>query len=200
MEPTKLDGNDTTLSHHPYFLCHFANYAHHKLSRCTLPYSYSHSLNEHSTQQYSLHSLPHKRQFNLRCSAGLKFHNIPYSGKFSRGRNFAIFAIKRQLAKISSSKNFLLTTRDELRTVTLSTCSVFKLSRRSSKSTEKLSLSHQAWMIVPRVLYYPCIEQSAEIFRDLRYLPVITATANRSSELAPSLWHGSSSPTATNTL
>ena len=25
MEPTKLDGNDTTtLSHHPYILCHFA--------------------------------------------------------------------------------------------------------------------------------------------------------------------------------
>ena len=30
-KPTKLDGNDTTiLSHHPYILCHFANYAHHK--------------------------------------------------------------------------------------------------------------------------------------------------------------------------
>ena len=28
-------------------------------------------------------------------------------------------------------------------------------------------------MIVPRVLYYPSIEQTAEIFRDLRYLPVI---------------------------
>ena len=28
---SKLDGNDpTTLSHHPYILCHFANYAHHK--------------------------------------------------------------------------------------------------------------------------------------------------------------------------
>ena len=27
-EPTKLDGNDTTtISHHPYILCHFANYA-----------------------------------------------------------------------------------------------------------------------------------------------------------------------------
>ena len=26
--PTKLDGNDTTtLSHHPYILCHFVNYA-----------------------------------------------------------------------------------------------------------------------------------------------------------------------------
>ena len=26
--PTKLDGSDTTiLSHHPYILCHFANYA-----------------------------------------------------------------------------------------------------------------------------------------------------------------------------
>ena len=55
-------------------------------------------------------------------------------------------------------------------------------------------------MIVPRVLYYPCIEQTAENFRDLRYLPVITATAKGSSELAPSLWHGSSSPTATDTL
>ena len=27
-KPTKLDGNDTTiLSHHPYILCHFVNYA-----------------------------------------------------------------------------------------------------------------------------------------------------------------------------
>ena len=27
-KPTKVDGNDTTiLSHHPYILCHFANYA-----------------------------------------------------------------------------------------------------------------------------------------------------------------------------
>jgi len=37
----------------------------------------------------------------------------------------------------------------------------------------------------PCVLHYPCIEQTAEIFHNLRYLPVITATANRSSELAP---------------
>ena len=30
-KPAKQDGNNTiTLSHHPYILCHFANYAHHK--------------------------------------------------------------------------------------------------------------------------------------------------------------------------
>ena len=29
-KPTKLYGNDTTIiSHHPYILCHFANYAQH---------------------------------------------------------------------------------------------------------------------------------------------------------------------------
>ena len=50
-----LDGNDTTThSHHPYILCHFANYAQQKL--------FTHSLNEHGTQHCSLHSLPHKRQ------------------------------------------------------------------------------------------------------------------------------------------
>ena len=31
-----------------------------KLATCTLPYSYPHPLNEHSTQHCSLHSLPHK--------------------------------------------------------------------------------------------------------------------------------------------
>ena len=54
--------------------------------------------------------------------------------------------------------------------------------------------------MVPRVLYYPCIEQTAEVFAIYDNSPVITATANRSSELAPSLWHGSSSPTVTDTL
>jgi len=39
-----------------------------------------------------------------------------------------------------------------------------------------------------------------EIFATYDNSPVITATANRSSELAPSPWHGSSLPTATDTL
>ena len=29
VQTNKLDGNDTTLSHHPYIFCHFANYAPH---------------------------------------------------------------------------------------------------------------------------------------------------------------------------
>ena len=63
------------------------------------------------------------------------------AGNFREAEIFAIFAIKRQLAKICSRENFFLQKflADELRTVTPSTCSAFKLSRRSSKSTEKLS-------------------------------------------------------------
>ena len=49
----------------------------------------------------------------------------------TQAESFAIFAIKRQFVKISSSKNLLLT---ELRTP-----STVCLSCRSSKSTEKLS-------------------------------------------------------------
>jgi len=41
--------NDTTtFSHHPYILCNFANYAHHKTLYMHLPYSYA--LNEQGTQ------------------------------------------------------------------------------------------------------------------------------------------------------
>ena len=60
-KPTKLDGNDTTtISHHPYIVCHFANYAHQKTLYMHL--AYSHPLNEHCTQRCSLHSLLHNRQ------------------------------------------------------------------------------------------------------------------------------------------
>ena len=63
------------------------------------------------------------------------------AGNFREAAIFTIFAIKRQLAKICSRKNFFLQKflADELRTVVPSTCSVFKLSRRFSKSIEKLS-------------------------------------------------------------
>ena len=48
-KPTKLDGNDTTtLPHHPYILCHFANYAPHKTLYMHIAYSYV--LNEQDTK------------------------------------------------------------------------------------------------------------------------------------------------------
>ena len=54
-KPTKLDRNDiTTLSHHLYILCHFANYAQHKTLYMHLAYSYA--LNEQGTQHWSLQS------------------------------------------------------------------------------------------------------------------------------------------------
>ena len=55
-KPTKKDGNDigiTILSHHPYILCHFANYAHHK----TL-YMHIKLHTQQGMQHCSLHSLP----------------------------------------------------------------------------------------------------------------------------------------------
>ena len=56
--------------------------------------------------------------------------------------------------------------------------------------------------IVPRVVYYTIYASSKlrKFFATYDNSPVITATANRSSELARSLWHDSSSPTATDTL
>ena len=60
-KPAKQDANDTTThSHHPYILCHFANYAPKKTFYMHLAYSCP--LNKHSTQHRSLHSFPHKRQ------------------------------------------------------------------------------------------------------------------------------------------
>ena len=52
--------NTTTHSHHPYILCHFANYAHQKTLYMHL--AYSHPLNEYGTQHCSVHSFPHKRK------------------------------------------------------------------------------------------------------------------------------------------
>ena len=51
--------DNTTLSHHPYILCHFANYAHHKTLYMHLAYSYG--LNEQGTQLCSLSSFTYKR-------------------------------------------------------------------------------------------------------------------------------------------
>ena len=103
-------------------------------------------------------------------------------GNFREAEIFTIFAIKSQLVKICSRKNFFLQKflADELRKST-TVC----LSRRSSKSTEIL------------------VEPSSKLrkfFVIYDNSPVITATVNRSSELVPSLWHGSFSPTATGTL
>ena len=74
MEPSKTNqtrwGLHHNTFHHPYILCHFANYAHHKPSKNTLPYP--HPLNEHSTQHCSLHSLPHKRQSISAMSSSIK--------------------------------------------------------------------------------------------------------------------------------
>ena len=53
-----LDGNDTTtLSHHPYILCHFANYTHHKNLYMHLAYP----ICKQGTQLCSLQSYTHKR-------------------------------------------------------------------------------------------------------------------------------------------
>ena len=67
-KPTKLNGNDTILSYHPYNLCHFAN--------CT-PQNSLHALslfilNEQGTQLCSLHSLHIKDNPYLPCSAPIK--------------------------------------------------------------------------------------------------------------------------------
>ena len=72
-----LDGNDTTaISDHLYILCHFANYAHR--NTLYIHFAYSHPLNEHCTQLCSLHSLLHKGNPYLQCSAAIKFY-ITYS-------------------------------------------------------------------------------------------------------------------------
>ena len=82
-KPTRLYGNET-LSHHPYILCHFANYAPTKLSTCTLKPTQTHQMNEQGTQHCSLHSLPHKRKsifamFSSNKSSQHKLHsNMPY--------------------------------------------------------------------------------------------------------------------------
>ena len=62
--------------------------------------------------------------------------NYRIAGNFREAEIFAIFAIKRQLAKICSRENFFLQKflADELRTL-----STVCLGRRSSKSTEKFS-------------------------------------------------------------
>ena len=47
-----------------------------------------------------------KVKVRLSCWNVLLFMFIPYRGKFLRGRNFAIFAIECQVAKICSRENF----------------------------------------------------------------------------------------------
>ena len=65
----------TTLSHHPYILCHFANYAHHKT--LYMHFAYSICIDEQGTQLCSLHSLIHiNADPNPPCSAAIKFHSI----------------------------------------------------------------------------------------------------------------------------
>ena len=67
MEPskTKLDGNDTTtLLRHPYILCHFANYADHKILYMHLVYLPD-CMNKVVSITHVLHSLPHKRTTHI---------------------------------------------------------------------------------------------------------------------------------------
>ena len=70
------------------------------------------------------------------CNAYITHAGYRIAGNFREAEIFAIFAIKRQLAKICSRENFFLQKflADELRTP-----STVCLSRRSSKSTENLS-------------------------------------------------------------
>ena len=66
---TKLDGSDTTtLSHHPYILCHFVNYAHHTTLHMHLAIQ--------GTQLCSLHSPIHKRWPISAIFSSNKFHSI----------------------------------------------------------------------------------------------------------------------------
>jgi len=79
MESSKTnqsDGNNiTTLSHHPYILCHFANYAHHKT--LYMHFAYSYSLNQQGIQHCSLQSSMAMFSSNKILQHNLN-SNIPY--------------------------------------------------------------------------------------------------------------------------
>ena len=77
-KPTKLDGNDTTLSHHPYILCHFANCAHHKTLNMHLACSYA-LMNKVVSFAHS--SLTHRRQPTSAVFSSNKIlqHNLNFS-------------------------------------------------------------------------------------------------------------------------
>ena len=112
-----------------------------------------------------------------------RLQQISYSGKFLRGRNLLDFQDQTPACENLFPQKFLLPTliADELRKL-----STVCLSCRSSKLTENLSQNHRA--------------NCRNFSRPTINLPVITTIANRSSELAPSLWHGSFSQTATDML
>ena len=70
--------NDTTtLSHHPYILCHFANYAHHKTLYTHLAYPYA--WNEQGAQLCSLHSLTHKRRLIFSAATKISQHDLHFN-------------------------------------------------------------------------------------------------------------------------
>ena len=73
LDPTFND--TTTLSHHPYILCHFVSYAHHKTLYMHLAYSYA--LNEQGNQLCLL--LHIKDDPYLPCSAAVNstYHTDP---------------------------------------------------------------------------------------------------------------------------
>ena len=74
-KPAKQDGNNTTtLSHHPYILCHFANYAHHKTT-CTL--AYSHPLNNQTRHSPLLTPQPSAYKISAMFSSNkISQHNL----------------------------------------------------------------------------------------------------------------------------
>ena len=83
MEPSKI--NQTRWKWHystftpSLHLCHFANYAHHKILYMDIVYL--DPLNEHGTPHFSLHSLPHRDNQMLPCPAAEFYNitsNIPY--------------------------------------------------------------------------------------------------------------------------
>ena len=118
-------------------------------------------------------------------------YKVLYSRKFSRGRKFRDFRF------LFSQKFLPLKTscwRAEDAEHSVFDPQIQQIDRKFV--VEPSSMDN----IIPCVL---CIEQTAEkifVFATYDNSPVITATANRSSELAPSLWHGSSLPTATDTF
>ena len=115
-KPAKQDGNDTTThSHHPYILCHFANYAPKKTFCMHL--AYSHPLNEHGTQHCSLHSFPHKRQSvsAMFSSSKISHHNL-------NSQHITRFLHTRQTIPAMPSNNYIAATHNVTHFPCTSTC------------------------------------------------------------------------------
>ena len=104
-----------------------------------------------------------------------------FSGKFSRGRNFReLIGNSRDFCDQTSAREICCRENSSIKfLLTMSRACTVSSSRRSSKLT-KIDLF--------------VVEASSKLRKLLRPMVnslVVTTTANRSSELAPFLWHGS---------